>query len=119
MTRSRARSRQLPTLLVALTLMAALPIAFPVAVAAAGSSVVSNCDDGLDPVPPGSLRDAVEAANADGDATELDPHAIAFAADLPCDTITLAGAQLELSAHMTIQGPGADVLSVSGGGESR
>ncbi|HUG16952.1 MAG TPA: right-handed parallel beta-helix repeat-containing protein, partial [Thermomicrobiales bacterium] len=47
------------------------------------------------------------------------PHAIAFAADLPCDTITLAGAQLELSAHMTIQGPGADVLSVSGGGESR
>ena len=63
-----------------------------------------------------TLRDAVEAANASAGADVID-----FQSGLT-GTITLdsaAGGQLLITDSVTINGPGARVLSVSGGGTSR
>ena len=75
-----------------------------------------------------TLREAIEAANRNttvgdatpGSATETDT--IAFAESLYATgpiTITLAGQQLTLVDNVHIQGPGADVLSIDAGRQSR
>ena len=56
----------------------------------------------------GSLRDAIEQANA-----SPGPDTIDFATDLS-GTITLGGTQLEISDDLTIDGPSASLLIVSG-----
>lgn len=113
------RAFRLPRLLGILAVLAGLLAVAPPAAFAAGSSVVTTCDDTVGPATPGSLRAAVEAANADGTSTDIDPHVITFALDPACDTITLAGEQLVLDNHVDIQGPGADVLAVSANELSR
>src|SRR5690606_5799367 len=119
MSRIPRRARRAPRLLAVLALLTSLLAVAPPAAVAAGTSVVTNCEDGIGPAPEGSLRAAVEAANADGTATPADPHVITFALSPPCDRITLAGEQLSLNNHVDIQGPGADVLTVSGDNRSR
>lgn len=60
-----------------------------------------------------TLREAVNAANGNGEA-----DTITF--DLPNNsTITLGGNQLEISSEMVIEGPGEDQLTVSGNDASR
>jgi hypothetical protein len=72
-------------------------------------TVTNNLDDVGTP-PPGSLRHAI--ANAvSGDTIE-------FSADVT-GTITLAGAELLLDKNLTINGPGASVLAISGNQQSR
>ena len=62
----------------------------------------------------GSLRyDVLQAENSHGKIT-----AINFASGLH-GTITLAGGQLDITQNLTILGPGADLLTVSGGNSSR
>src|SRR4051812_29996987 len=60
----------------------------------------------------GSLRAAIELADADPDMTT-----ITFASGLT-GTITLTSGPLAPYHAVTIQGPGADVLRVDGGGQS-
>src|SRR5262245_16614000 len=70
---------------------------------------VSNLlDDG-----PESLRAAVAAANADSDADVID-----FAPGLQ-GTIALTSGQLNITQDLTINGPGENVITVSGGNLSR
>ncbi|WP_193213639.1 right-handed parallel beta-helix repeat-containing protein [Luteolibacter marinus] len=73
----------------------------------------SDIDDG--DFSPGnlSLREAIGLANETG------ADVISFDPSLSGSTITLTGGQLEISSSMTIAGPGADVLTISGGGASR
>src|SRR5215470_11221061 len=61
----------------------------------------------------GSLRDAVARANAQAGA-----DVIVFQEGLT-GTIALTGGQLDLTDDLTINGPGADKLTVSGGNASR
>ena len=58
---------------------------------------------------PGTLRDAIERADADPDA-----DTIGFAGGLT-GTVTLDSALPDLATPMTIAGPGADALTVAGG----
>ena len=60
---------------------------------------------------PGSLRDAVAAANA-----SPGPDAIDFAVT---GTITLTTGQLDIADALTVAGPGAAALTVSGNDASR
>ena len=69
--------------------------------------VVTNHRD----VGPGSLRDDVQQSNA-----SLGPNTITFAVT---GTITLTSGQLEISNDLTIIGPGAGSLSISGNNQSR
>jgi hypothetical protein len=69
-------------------------------------TVTSTADSG-----PGSLR--YEIAAAKGNDT------IVFAPSLDGQTITLTSGELDLTNNLTIQGPGAGQLSISGGGSSR
>ncbi len=69
------------------------------------STVTSNLDSG-----PGSLRDAI-ASSSSGDT-------INFASSLQGQTITLKG-QLDLSHNLSIVGPGANELTISGNSASR
>src|SRR5262245_34905395 len=62
---------------------------------------------------PGSLRQAVLDANANPGADVID-----FADGLT-GTIGLTGGQLDVTDALTIDGPGADRLAVSGSGTSR
>jgi hypothetical protein len=71
-------------------------------------TVTSVADSG-----PGSLRDAIQQANSHPGADAID-----FAAGLS-GTITLGGTQLEISDDLTIAGPGASALTVSGNHASR
>ena len=75
----------------------------PVPVAGAATATVTTCNDSG----PGSLPVAVAAAAA-GDT-------ITFAPTPPCTTITLA-ATIDITTNLTIDGPGAGALAVSGGG---
>ena len=68
----------------------------------------TNPNDGLQ-----SLREAVAAANSDPDV-----NVITFAASLS-GTITLTGGELLVNQPATIQGPGAGVITASGGDASR
>lgn len=64
-----------------------------------------------------TLRDAVLQANLLGGAPVIQFDSNVFSAAAP-QTITLNG-QISLATSMTIQGPGADALTLSGGGSSR
>jgi hypothetical protein len=70
--------------------------------------IVTNTDDGG---PVGNLRDDIAAAQP-GDTTVFDPS-------LDHQTITLGGQQLEINKNLTIQGPGAGLLAISGNNQSR
>ncbi len=69
-------------------------------------TVLNNLDSG-----PGSLRADIAAANS-GDT-------IVFATSLDGKTITLTSGQLTISKNLTIQGPGANQLTISGDQLSR
>jgi hypothetical protein len=79
--------------------------AFPSSAGAATTIAVSNTDD----AGAGSLRQALADANA-GDTIDLTGVS---------GTITLATGQLEIDVAVTIQGPGASALTISGNGASR
>jgi parallel beta-helix repeat protein len=66
-------------------------------------AVTNTADSG-----PGSLRQAILSANA-----TVDPNTITFAAGVT-GTITLASALPAITNNLTIIGPGADVLAISG-----
>jgi hypothetical protein len=104
------RLPRIPTLLVVLIVLATSLVTHP-PTAFAATFEVTNCDDNGE----GSLRAAITAANAHASV----PHVITFSADLDCDLITLTTGQLTLERNMTIQGPGADKLAVSGDQETR
>jgi len=93
-----------------LTAVAAVSVALVATpVAGATTFTVTNCNDSGT----GSLRLAVASASA-GDSVD-------FSASLsPCtaNTITLTSGLIEISKNLTITGPGAGTLAVSGGGTS-
>ena len=73
-----------------------------------------------------TLREAIQAANTDtsvdGSKAGSGTDTIQFAAGLfasPGQTITLGGTQLTIGSAMTINGPGADQLTISGNNASR
>ena len=70
----------------------------------AGIIQVANCNDSG----PGSLRDAV-ASTVDGDEVDL--------SHLACSTISLTTGYLEIDANISLQGPGADQLTITTGGD--
>src|SRR3954471_7764088 len=63
---------------------------------------------------PGSLRDAIAQANADSS-----PPAVVLIPSTVTGVITLSGGQLYIQHAMSVQGPGAGQLTVSGSGISR
>src|SRR5262249_43654360 len=74
-----------------------------------GLVVTSAADSG-----PGSLRAEIAAAH-DGDTITFDPHIFDFN---PTDhTIKLDSDELEIHTNLTIQGPGATNLAISGGNQ--
>jgi hypothetical protein len=79
----------------------------PAQVAQAATDTVTNCSGSVSVA--GSLP--YEVANASPGDT------IAFAFSGPCRTITLTST-IDISKNLTITGPGANVLSVSGGGST-
>ncbi|MFQ6102337.1 MAG: Ig-like domain-containing protein [Anaerolineae bacterium] len=89
-----------------LVLLAALPGTLPLPVARAASHTVTNTNDSG----AGSLRQAILDAD-DGDVIEF---GLAYPA-----TITLTGGQLEITKTLTISGPGASDLAISGNNTSR
>jgi len=70
--------------------------------------VTNNLDSG-----PGSLRADIQMSNATQEA-----NTIAFAPGLS-GTITLTSGQLEITSDLTITGPGADSVTISGNKQSR
>lgn len=72
-----------------------------------------------------TLREAIANINSDSDTTNGDCETgngndvIEFAAALNGQTITLAGTELSISDNATINGPGAQLLSISGNDVSR
>lgn len=81
----------------------------PLLTQAAVFTVDSVADSG-----PGSLRDAIAAANAAPGA----PHDVYF--DLPAaSTIILTSGQISIDQSMTLHGPGPDELTISGNHSSR
>jgi hypothetical protein len=101
----------------------ACPIALNAVLAAASMSFAIGAQAGNiytvttagDPGPGGtlSLRQAITTANASAD------NVIEFAPALIGSTITLAGGEIAIQKPMTITGPGADVLTISGANASR
>ncbi|MDR2328559.1 MAG: IPTL-CTERM sorting domain-containing protein [Comamonas sp.] len=65
-----------------------------------------------------TLRDAVLQANLLGGAPVIQFDPSVFSAAAP-QTISLTHGQISLAKSMTIQGPGADAVTISGGGISR
>ena len=102
--RCAALLRLLPALLLACGL---LGTAHPVA-AAGTYTVTSTLDDGSD----GTLRSVLALANGDPGATIVFGPGVA-------GVIALQGAELDITASMTILGPGAGVVQVDGGGGFR
>jgi hypothetical protein len=84
--------------------LAVLLLATTAASPAAPLFVTTTADDIAAP-PAGSLRKAIVDAS-DGDTIEFQPGLTG--------TITLAGAELLLDKNLTITGPGAEVLAISG-----
>ncbi|MCB9422807.1 MAG: tandem-95 repeat protein [Ardenticatenaceae bacterium] len=69
-----------------------------------------------------TLREAIANANSASDTTDGDcvvDSVITFDPALDGQTITLNGSELSLTGHMTINGPGAQLLTISGGDVSR
>jgi hypothetical protein len=79
----------------------------PAQMAAAAAQTVTNCNDSGS----GSLRQAVIDA-ASGDTVD-------FALSPVCSTITLTSGEIEITKNLTISGPVANALAVSGGDTSR
>ncbi|MCB1766429.1 MAG: DUF4214 domain-containing protein [Candidatus Competibacteraceae bacterium] len=90
----------------AVSLFLILALSLPVAQAA--TFTVTNLDDSG----PGSLRQAVLDANA-----ATGSHTIEFQPGLT-GTITLTSGEIAISSRLTINGPGSDILAVSGNGQS-
>jgi hypothetical protein len=91
----------------ALALQAGVLCAGAPPAAPAGAVTVQNCDD----AGPGSLREAIAGA-ADGAVVDL--------TGLGCGQITLAsGALVVAAANLTVRGPGAGALTLSGGDADR
>ena len=92
----------------------ALSLALAPAARAAVTLTVTNANDSG----PGSLRAALATALADqaGDTVTFDPTVFRRAAP---QTITLTSGEMVIGKYLTIQGPGADALTVSGGHASR
>jgi len=65
----------------------------------------------------GSLRQAIVDANAAAGADTINFTGVM--ADTTSDTITLTGGQLEISGDLTINGPGASLLTISGNNTGR
>src|SRR4051812_25712027 len=86
---------------------------FWIAIVGCGSAdlvtVTNTTDDALAPAA-GSLRKAITDAT-DGDTIQFDPAVTG--------TITLAGAELVVAKTLTIAGPGAANLAISGNAKSR
>jgi hypothetical protein len=100
-TRLPCKLRPLPAALFAISTLGA-------GAAAAANFTVSNCaDSGA-----GSLRQAVISANGAAGA-----DTISFS--LACNLITLTTGELQITDSVTITGPGASVLTVSGNNNSR
>jgi hypothetical protein len=76
-------------------------------------TVTSSYDGGGITAGDGTLRGEIEAAYPTGGDT------IVFAPSLDGQTITLHGPPLEILANLTIQGPGAGLLAISGNNASR
>jgi hypothetical protein len=89
-----------------LTVAAGAVVLFAADAEAATFTVTTTDDDGA-----GSLRQAVLDANAAGGADTID-----FAVN---GTITLSTGQLEVTGPVSIEGPGADTLAISGNDSSR
>src|SRR5262249_47808179 len=68
--------------------------------------VTTNLDSG-----PGSLRAEITAAKNN--------DTIVFAPRLDGQSITLSSGELQITKNLTIRGPGAGLLTISGGGSSR
>lgn len=95
-------------LLIVLGLLLGSLAAFP-AVVGATSYVVTECGDAGGA---NTLRGRLDAANSDAN----EPHLITFDFAVACPVITLNGSSsLPVFRDMTIQGPGAAELTVSGG----
>ena len=94
--------------LISALLLASLLVALVPAVTRAASFTVTNLNDSG----PGSLRQALADAKA-----SAGYDTITFAADLT-GTITLTS-QVFIDSNVTIQGPGADTLTISGGNTTR
>lgn len=97
--------------------IAGLLLSLATSSAHAATFVVINTSDGAHPGPPGSLRSALNAANvqAGADTIEFDP--VAFSVP---QTITLSGPTLAVTGSgLTINGPGADKLTISGNNAKR
>jgi hypothetical protein len=94
-----------------LALVAAAGVVLP-SCAGANTFIVNTAGD---PGPMGtlSLRQAITGANASAG------NLVQFAPALIGSTITLAGGQIPISKSMTITGPGAEVLTISGNDASR
>jgi len=87
-------------------------LASPSAATAAGTYIVNTTGD---PGPLGSmsLRQAIAAADAS------DGNTVQFAASLAHSTITLTTGNIPISSAISIVGPGADNITISGGNASR
>jgi len=87
-------------------------LASPFAATAAGTYIVNTTGD---PGPLGSLslRQAIAAADAS------DGNTVQFAASLAHSTITLTTGNIPISSAISIVGPGADNITISGGNASR
>ncbi len=85
-----------------LTFTALSVVALPAPVSAAGTEIVTSCADSGS----GSLRAAVASAESG--------FIIAFDSSLSCSTITLTSGPITIATDLTITGPGANVLAVSG-----
>lgn len=94
----------------ALVFAVALPVgavfSFTTQVAGASTDTVTNCDDSG----AGSLRQTVADASA-GDTID-------FEMSPACSLITLTSGDIEYTQNLTIDGPGASTLAVSGNNES-
>jgi hypothetical protein len=102
--RLRPLAACLASALLAPALLGAAPAATP-----RGALVVQNCDDGG----PGSLRDTVASA-LDGDVVDL--------SGLACGEIVLGSGAIVIGpavASLSIEGPGADTLAISGNDADR
>jgi uncharacterized repeat protein (TIGR01451 family)/CSLREA domain-containing protein len=108
---------------VAAALLAFLPLT--AAFAAAPIVVNSSADNVTGSNGQCTLREAINNANVDSDSTGGDcatgngADLITFAPTLAGQTVTLSAGELVISTTLTIQGPGADQLAVSGGDASR
>ncbi len=95
------------------SILATVLVAAGAAPSLAATFIVSNLSDGAAPGPAGSLRRAVNDANV-----IVGTDIINFQAGV-AGVITLTNGELNISGDVTINGPGANVIIVSGNNASR